>query len=201
MMIDIFLDFSSKKKAVLALQTQVAEGGAPQKTASCHFPNSLWMTFPLLSVMVPSTSFTLEFQYFACKGQKKKKSCRKNLRASAEIMMAIWCQSTDVAWLGSFNETQGSIMSPDMFGLDKLHSFRRSHKWAHVEAINLQGRDFFNVEQRERWGTAMLVSLRHTGCIDTWPILTSLKIYSVLLWMGSKWMWFCCWGCILNSYT
>lgn len=28
-------------------------------------------------------------------------------------------------------------MSPDMFGLDELHSFRRSRKWAHVKAINL----------------------------------------------------------------
>lgn len=61
-------DFFSAKRIVLALQMQVAEGGAPQKTASCHFPKSLWITFPLLSVMVPSTSFTLEFQYLACKG-------------------------------------------------------------------------------------------------------------------------------------
>lgn len=60
--------FSSEKRVVLALQMQVAEGGVPQKTASCHFPKSLWITFPLLSVMVPSTSFTLEFQYLACKG-------------------------------------------------------------------------------------------------------------------------------------
>lgn len=59
---------SSKKKnpVLLALQMHVADGGVPQKTASCHFPKSLWMTLPLLSVMVPSTSFTLEFQYLAC---------------------------------------------------------------------------------------------------------------------------------------
>lgn len=51
--------------------------------------------------------------------------------------MATCCQYADVAGLRSFNETQGSIMSPDMFGLDELHSFRRSRKWAHVKAINL----------------------------------------------------------------
>lgn len=38
---------------------------------------------------------------------------------------------------GVFNETQGSIMSPDMFGFAWLQSIRRSHKWAHVKAINL----------------------------------------------------------------
>jgi len=54
---------------LLVLQMQVAEGGLPQYMPSCHFPNSLWTTFPLWSVIAPSTSFMVEFQYFACKGQ------------------------------------------------------------------------------------------------------------------------------------
>lgn len=50
----------------------VADGGLPQYIPSCHFPNSLCITLPLWSTTVPSTSFILEFQYFACKAHTKK---------------------------------------------------------------------------------------------------------------------------------
>lgn len=57
---------------LLVLQMHVADGGLPQYKASCHFPNSLCITLPLWSTTVPSTSFILEFQYFACNAHEQK---------------------------------------------------------------------------------------------------------------------------------
>lgn len=60
---------------LLVLQMHVADGGLPQYIPSCHFPNSLCITLPLWSTTVPSTSFILEFQYFACNAYTKKQRC------------------------------------------------------------------------------------------------------------------------------
>ena len=155
----------------------VADGGSPQKTASCHFPKSLWMTFPLLSVIVPSTSFTLEFQYLACERQSTCASWLGRIDDAAQTLIMFSCSQQmlllrkqpvpqRVCW--RVDERWGSIMISDMSWLAILHSFRRSFKWHTAKQLTSSSQHRLPyIKDWKHVGVLAGMQVKSTICVDS----------------------------------